>query len=224
MASDCVLVSKLTKRFAGKAVIEDLSFPIPRGGRVTIFAPSGSGKTTLINILSRLDTTYEGSVALAARNTSTIFQEPRLFPYMTMEENIFLPIKIRKTPVTPELLNIYKRWLEVCDLSACTHQYPYELSGGMKQKVALIRGFLTEPDLVMMDEPFNSIDFRSKRTIIHHILATYPNITVLFVTHTVDEIPLLTQSLLLFKSGRLADYSIYDTSQLSMSFLEAIYG
>jgi len=223
MATDCVLVSKLTKRFAGKAVIEDLSFPIPRGGRVTIFAPSGSGKTTLINILSRLDTAYEGSFALAAKNISTIFQEPRLFPYLTVEENIFLPIKIRKTPVTRELLAAYARWLAVCDLSACTRQYPYELSGGMKQKVALIRGFLTEPDLVMMDEPFNSIDFRSKRTIIHHILATYPNITVLFVTHTVDEIPLLTQSLLLFKSGRLADYSIYDTSQLSMSFLEAIY-
>ena len=94
----------------------------------------------------------------------------------------------------------------------------------MKQKVALIRGFLTEPDLVMMDEPFTSIDFQSKRAIIRHILDTYPQITVLFVTHTVDEIPLLTQSMLLFKANRLAEFATYDVSHLSVNIMEAIYG
>ncbi len=69
----------------------------------------------------------------------------------------------------------------------------------MKQKVALIRGFLTEPDFVMLDEPFKSLDLLSKQAIIRHILAAYPDITLLFVTHTIEEVPLLTQSLLLFK-------------------------
>ena len=217
-------VRNLTKRFAGQNVLENLSFSIPEGSRLTIIAPSGSGKTTLINILAGLDASFEGSFTLAAKNPATIFQQPCLFPYMTVAENIFLPARIRKVRISADLLNNYDRWLEVCDLSAYVQCYPYQLSGGMKQKVALIRGFLTEPDFVMMDEPFNSIDFQSKRSIIRYILKTYPGITILFVTHTLDEVPLLTQSFLLFKSNRLADFSTYDASNLSLNFMEAIYG
>jgi len=224
MPDDLLSVRNLTRRFGSQAIIENLSFSIPKGNRVTLFAPSGAGKTTLINILTRLDRNYEGDWSLAAENSATIFQEPRLFPYMTIQENIFLPARIRGTPITEGLMEKYGRWLEVCDLSAYTRHYPYQLSGGMKQKVALIRGFLTEPDLVMMDEPFTSIDFQSKRAIIRHILDTYPQITVLFVTHTVDEIPLLTQSLLLFKANRLAEFATYDASHLSVNIMEAIYG
>jgi len=178
----------------------------------------------LINILTRLDHNYEGAFSLAAKNTATIFQEPRLFPYMMVQENIFLPARIRGTPITTDVMEKYERWLAVCDLSAYARHYPYQLSGGMKQKVALIRGLLMEPDLVMMDEPFTSIDFQSKRAIIRHILDAYPLITILFVTHAVDEIPLLTQSLLLFKTNRLAEFATYDAAQLSVNIMEAIYG
>ncbi len=129
------------------SVIEDLSFVIPRGGRVTLFAPTGAGKTTLIDILTGLDRTYEGTFRLAALNPATIFQEPRLFPHMTVEENVFLPAQIRRIPLTTALRGKYERWLEVCDLGAYTQYFPYQLSGGMKQKVALIRGFVTEPGL-----------------------------------------------------------------------------
>ena len=224
MPDDFLSVQNLTKRFGSQAVIENLSFSIPRGNRVTLFAPSGAGKTTLINILTRLDHNYEGAFSLAANNTATIFQEPRLFPYMMVQENIFLPARIRGTPITTDVMEKYERWLAVCDLSAYARHYPYQLSGGMKQKVALIRGLLMEPDLVMMDEPFTSIDFQSKRAIIRHILDAYPLITILFVTHAVDEIPLLTQSLLLFKTNRLAEFATYDAAQLSVNIMEAIYG
>ncbi len=88
MSTDLLTVTKLTKRYGASmpAVIEDLSFSIPRGARVTIFGPSGAGKTTLINILTRLDGAYEGEVVSAAQNPCTIFQEPRLFPYMTVAD------------------------------------------------------------------------------------------------------------------------------------------
>ena len=215
MTNDLLSVSNLARRFGTQTVIENLSFSVPKGSRMTIFAPSGAGKTTLINILTGLDPGYEGAFSLAAENPATIFQEPRLFPYMTVQENIFLPARIRGTPITQDLLDKCGRWLEVCDLSPYTHHYPYQLSGGMKQKVALIRGFLMDPDFVMMDEPFKSIDARSKQAIIRHILDTYPEITVLFVTHILDEIPLLTQSLLFFKANQLAEFVMYDASHLS---------
>lgn len=226
MPDELLTVTNLTKRFGPDRppVIENLSFTIPNGGRVTIFAPTGAGKTTLINILTRLDRAYQGAFALAAQNPATIFQEPRLFPYMTVEENIFLPARIRGTAITQALLDKYTRWLDVCELAPDTRHYPHQLSGGMKQKVAIIRGFLTEPDFVMMDEPFKSLDVRSKRAIIRHILATYPGITLLFVTHTIEEVPLLAQSLLLFRASRLAEFVTIDVSHLNPTFMEAIYG
>ncbi len=226
MPDNLLTVTRLTKRFGRDLppVIENLSFAVPKGARVTIFGPSGAGKTTLINILTRLDRAYEGKFALAAQHPATIFQEPRLFPYLTAEENIFLPVKIRATPITPDLLAQYQRWLEVCDLVPYVSHYPYQLSGGMKQKIALIRGFLTGPDFVMMDEPFKSIDVRAKRAIIRHILDNYPDVTVLFVTHTVDEIPLLTESVLLFKANRLAEYTLHDAARLKANLMEVLYG
>jgi NitT/TauT family transport system ATP-binding protein len=224
MPDDMLTVTHLTKRFGTQTVIEDLSFAIPKGARVTIFGPSGAGKTTLINILTRVDHAYEGEFALAAKKPCTIFQEPRLFPYMTVEENIFLPAKICKTPITPGLLAQYQRWLEVCDLVPYVSHYPYQLSGGMKQKTALVRGFLMGSDFVMMDEPFKSIDVRAKQAIIRHILESCPGVTLLFVTHTVDEIPLLTESVLLFKANRLAEYTLHDSARLKANPMEVLYG
>lgn len=241
MPDNMLTVEHLTKRFkAAKAplggqpsirepaaepsVIEDLSFAIPQGGRVTLFAPTGAGKTTLIDILTGLDRTYEGSFRLVARNPVTVFQEPRLFPYMTVEENVILPAQIRRTPLTPALREKYERWLEVCGLAAYTRYFPYQLSGGMKQKVALVRGFVTDPDFVMMDEPFKSLDLHSKQAIIRHILEVHPNISLLFVTHALEEVPLLTQSVLFFKTNRLADYTTHDASRLDTILMEAIHG
>jgi ABC-type nitrate/sulfonate/bicarbonate transport system ATPase subunit len=247
MSEDLLVVEKLNKRFGAQIVIENLSFSVKRGARVTVFAPSSAGKTTLIHILAGLDRDYEGSFTLSAGHPVTIFQEPRLFPYMTVEENIFLPARIRGIPIAPGLRpqdparTAYERWLDVCGLSGYAQHYPYQLSGGMKQKVALIRGYLTGPDFVMMDEPFKSIDLASKQAIIRHILDTYPKATILFVTHAVEEVPLLTDSLLLFKTNRLAEYRpfrIHDVHRVvhdqtdrevptlgeDTDFMEAIYG
>lgn len=224
MTDDLLSVKNLSKRFEKRTVIENLSFRIPTGERVTIFAPSGAGKTTLINILTGLDRADAGGFTLTAANPATIFQEPRLFPYMTVEENIFLPVRMRQIPLTADLRAQYRRWLEVCELGQYTRHYPYQLSGGMKQKIALIRGFMIRPDFVMMDEPFKSIDIRSKQAIIAHILASYPGIAVLFVTHTIDEIPLLTQSVLVFRANRLAEFTQHEAAHLKANPLEVIYG
>jgi ABC-type nitrate/sulfonate/bicarbonate transport system ATPase subunit len=207
MTANLLVVDSLTKRFGAQVVIEHLSFSVRRGARVTVFAPSSAGKTTLIDILAGLDRDYEGSFTLEATQPATIFQEPRLFPHMTVEENILLPIQIQRLSMTSERRAKYERWLEVCGLTPFARHYPYQLSGGMKQKAAIIRGYLTDPDFVMMDEPFKSIDMASKQAIIRHILGAYPQVTILFVTHAIEEAPLLTESLLLFETNQLAEYT-----------------
>ncbi len=199
----------LTKRFGARTIIEKLSFRILPGSRVTVFAPSGSGKTTLIQILSGLEHEFDGTVTLHAQRLATIFQEPRLFPYLTVRENICLPLKIQRLTLTAELRAEYVRWLEVCGLTAYEQHYPYQLSGGMKQKVSIIRSFLPRPDFVMLDEPFTSIDIASKYHLIRHLLDHSPATTILFVTHNLDEIPLLTDTLLLFSAPVLGNFTTY---------------
>ncbi len=216
-----LVVTELTKLFGSRPVIEQLSFSISKGERITLFAPSGAGKSTLINILSQIDTVFHGEFKVSAQNPATIFQEPRLFSYMTIQENIFFPLRVRQIPVTPRIKDQYEEWLEVCDLSSYSQHYPFQISGGMKQKVSLIRSFLMQPDFVMMDEPFKSIDIASKKRIIQHILQHYPDITLLLVTHNLDEIPLLTTSLLMFHTNFLAEFTEY--SDISTNSLSKIF-
>ena len=218
--SHILSVHKLSKTFGKQRIINDLSFSIKQGDRVTVFAPSGSGKTTLIHILSSLDQEFSGSFSLTAQQPATIFQEARLFSYMTVQENIFFPLRIRKIPMTDSLRQHYEQWLEVCSLTAYKEHYPYQISGGMKQKVSLIRSFITNPDFVMMDEPFKSLDFHSKNQIIRHIIQHYPNITILFVTHNLDEIPLFAKSLLVFPASPLTTFIRHaDIAEIGVSEL-----
>lgn len=196
--SDQVRVAQLQKRFGDHQVISDLSFSLAAGERLALFAPSGAGKTTLIRILAGLEKADGGTMTVADPAPVVLFQEPRLFPFMTIEENILLPFRANGSSITQEIIDRYRVWLRVCELTPYTHYYPYQLSGGMRQKVAVIRGFLGNPRLALLDEPFQSISFAAKQAIIQHILASQPEISLLFVTHVVEEIPLLAQSVLFF--------------------------
>lgn len=211
MERPMLVVCNLSKTFAGHKVIEDLSFEINYRERVALFAPSGSGKTTLIHILNGLISPDSGSFQIHDPQPITIFQEPRLFPYMTVEENLFLPFRVRGRQVTSRECRVCRRWLEVCGISDCLHQFPHQLSGGMKQKVALIRGMLQEPRLVMMDEPFQSIDWPTRRKIMSHIIENYPELTLLFVTHQIEEVPAFAQTVLYFQRPALCMAQVMDT-------------
>lgn len=203
MTQDVLKVDSLTKYYEAHQVINHLSFRIRRGQRVALYAPSGAGKTTLIKILAGLETYDGGRFEFHDAIPMTVFQEPRLFAYMTVEENILLPFRLHKITPSFELWNYYQNWLEVCDLTAYTQHFPWQLSGGMKQKVALIRGLLGRPAFVMMDEPFQSIGQDAKQVIIEHIRETQPELTLLFVTHIAAELPILADSVLYFQDGIL---------------------
>lgn len=210
---DIITVRHLNKRFGEQAVISDLSFSIPRGERSAIFAPSGSGKTTLLHILAKLQRPDSGSVWVDDPRPVIIFQEPRLFAHLTVEENIFLPFQVQKRLTTEQVWRDYHAWLDVCELGSFRHHFPGQLSGGMRQKVALVRGFLQNPTLVLLDEPFQSIGQNAKRVIIRHILDTNPALSMLLVTHNPEEVHLLADSTLFFQSNCLSKYNLIETNQ-----------
>jgi NitT/TauT family transport system ATP-binding protein len=212
MTTDMVSVTHMSKSFESQRVIDDLTFTIPAGARTALFAPSGAGKTTLIQILAGLQKPDEGMARVNVEHPVVLFQEPRLFPYMTVEENIFLPFKLRDRAVNNETLQAYDAWLSVCDLGEFRKHYPYQLSGGMKQKVSLVRGLLPHPSFIMMDEPFQSIGRQAKKVIIEHLLKSHPGLTVLLVTHDPEEVQLMARQMLYFPTAVLGRFACVDTN------------
>jgi NitT/TauT family transport system ATP-binding protein len=171
------------------AVIENLALDLGRGEFVCLVGPSGCGKTTLLNIVAGLDREFEGSVDFGADagdrpSTAYVFQEPRLLPWRSVRQNIELAQP--KGKVDHEYIG---HLLETLGLTHAQHQFPPRLSLGMSRRTALARAFAVRPALLLMDEPFVSLDAATGRRIRELLLAIWEErpLTVLFVTHDVRE-------------------------------------
>ena len=169
-------------------IFKNLNFTIKKGQFVSFFGPSGCGKTTLLNIISGLDKDFDGSVQTyndaTNSNISYMFQAPRLFPWLTAIENIKYPINKRKN-----CEKIAFELIKKIGLEKYKNQYPNKLSGGMQRRIALARAFAPNPDILLLDEPFISID-KKVSNLLRKLLITlwkkYKPIIV-FVTHDLDE-------------------------------------
>ncbi len=179
--------NRITKIFNRQTIIDDLSFSVEPGETVTLMAPSGSGKTTLISVLAGIDPDFSGTVETGTRQQGVVFQDPGLFWYKTVQENIAYPLGLRKIPWCRNMEARCREWMAVTGLAGFEGHYPHEISRGMKQKCAIIRTFLCNPDLVFMDEPFSSMDQASARLIIDHIHALHPHITLVLASHSLNQ-------------------------------------
>jgi NitT/TauT family transport system ATP-binding protein len=181
--------------------IKNLKLSIKSGEFVCLVGPSGSGKTTLLNIIAKLDKDYVGEIAVGRYNAQSkigcIFQNPRLLPWRTVRENIELVLD------TSQSLAIVDELLEVMQLTDSQQVYPERLSLGMSRRVSIIRAFAIEPDVLLMDEPFVSLDAPTARQVRKLLLKLWhdrPH-TVLFVTHDLREAITLADRLI-FLSAR----------------------
>jgi len=201
------------KKFNSFEILKNLKLTLSPSDKICFFAPSGSGKTTLINILAGLDLNFKGKINWNTDKKSFIFQSPSLFWYKTLRENILYPLKFySKSEINRDkFTEMYEQWIQVCDLKNFENHYPHEISGGMKQKTAIIRAFLYNPLIIFMDEPFNSIDINSKNKIIHFINKHYKNNTFFLVTHNIDEIPYMVDKIYVFTDTPLESYSIINS-------------
>ena len=191
----------------GCCAIENLTFSAQPGEFVAIVGPSGAGKTTLLNLIAGLDRELEGNIAFhsgqerrACPRTSFMFQEPRLMPWLNVQQNLELVLAAQRHehPVVP-----LQDLLTLVGLPGCGSMFPDQLSGGMQRRVSLLRAFIVEPDLLLMDEPFQSLDAPTAhqlRTLLQDLWQrTRP--TVLFVTHSLREAISLANRIL-FLSGQ----------------------
>jgi NitT/TauT family transport system ATP-binding protein len=173
-------------------VLRDIDLSVAAGSFVAITGPSGCGKSTLLNIVAGLDRSYEGRVALSAGSRlAYVFQSPRLLPWRTVSQNVALalPPGDQRIARIPELL----RRVGLGDAAAA---YPERLSLGMQRRVALARAFILDPDILLMDEPFVSLDEDTARDLraLLRKLCSGRVVTVLFVTHnTMEAVALATR-------------------------------
>jgi ABC-type nitrate/sulfonate/bicarbonate transport system ATPase subunit len=174
-------------------VLGELTFSLGTGEVAALVGPSGCGKTTLLRIVAGLDRNYDGSVTLPAHGTlGMVFQEPRLLPWRTVEQNVRLAAPAAADAALVALF-------ETLGLAAHRSHFPGELSLGLARRVALARAFAVEPDLLLLDEPFVSLD-DALAVRLREELAELDNrrpVTTLLVTHDVDEAIALADRILL---------------------------
>lgn len=168
-------------------VIADFKLSLKHHEFVCLVGPSGCGKTTLLNIVAGLDKHYKGEIhqkkQLTPPKIGYVFQNPRLLPWRTVRENIDLALAKTPSPVNVDHL------LDIMQLRKCQQRYPGHLSLGMNRRVSIIRAFAVDPDLLLMDEPFVSLDAptaRQIRELLQQLWLQRPH-TVLFVTHDLRE-------------------------------------
>lgn len=181
--------------------LKGIDFKIEKGDFMIVKGPSGSGKSTLLNILGLLDEPTEGEVylfgqrvsfedfdklaVLRSRSISFIFQSFNLNPVLTLEENVMVPLMIRKDISREEKSRRVKEWIEKTGLSNHIHHKPDELSGGQRQRVAIARAMVSEPALVIADEPTANLDSETSRSILSMMkkLNEEKGTTFIFATH-----------------------------------------
>ncbi|MCK4840828.1 MAG: ATP-binding cassette domain-containing protein [Methylococcales bacterium] len=167
--------------------IKDFKLSLTSNEFVCLVGPSGCGKTTLLNIIANLDSQYQGEISLAQQYTQPkigyIFQNPRLLPWRTVRENIELALPVEQSSEIVDSL------LDAMQLSNIQHVYPEHLSLGMSRRVSIIRAFAINPDVLLMDEPFVSLDAPTARQVRELLISLWqqrPH-TILFVTHDLRE-------------------------------------
>jgi len=189
--------------------LDRVSLDVERGEFVCLLGASGCGKSTLLNIIAGLDRPSTGTVeTIGGARTTLMFQESALFPWLTARGNVELPLKIRRLPRAERRAKADKL-LDLVNLGSFASKLPHELSGGMRQRVALARSLAQEADVLLMDEPFGALDAMT-RDVLHDELERLwreTGLTVVFVTHNVREAVRLGDRVILLSSrpGRVVE-------------------
>jgi NitT/TauT family transport system ATP-binding protein len=182
------------------AAVSSVSLAVARGEFVSLLGPSGCGKSTLLMMLAGLEQPTGGRVILdnapvtgPRRDIGIIFQDPTLLPWKTTLENVLFPLRILKLPVE-KYRSRAQELLTIVGLKGFEHKKPAQLSGGMRQRVAICRALIHDPSILLMDEPFSALDAITRdqmNVVLSELLETYQK-TVVFVTHSIREAAFLS--------------------------------
>jgi NitT/TauT family transport system ATP-binding protein len=212
-----LVVDGISKRYATAegaiTAVDDVSLTVAEGEFMAVIGPSGCGKSTLFNIVGGLIDGYDGHVAVAGQRLSgphaaigMVFQEESTFPWRTVIENVAFPLEIAGV-AKAQRLEQARRFIKLVGLDGFDNRYPSELSGGMRQRVAIARTLASRPKILLMDEPFASLDEQTRLLLGDKVLQIQQelNQTTLLITHNITEAVQLADRILVmtYRPGRV---------------------
>ena len=210
-------IVNVSKRFGtvdhGILAVENVTFDVRPGEFLSVIGPSGCGKTTLFNIIGGLVDSYEGEVQVdgeimhgVRRSIGMVFQEESTFPWRTVLENVAFPLEAARMP-KQERLEIANHFVQLVGLDGFENRYPAELSGGMRQRTAIARTLAFEPKILLMDEPFASLDEQTRLLLGDKVLQIQEELeqTALLITHNITEAVQLSDRVIVmtYRPGRI---------------------
>lgn len=224
MSTQAILqVKNLKKSFDNKLILDNINMEVHHNEFICILGSSGSGKSTLIECIAGFTPIEDGEIRLEGQKITkpsaqmiAVFQDfNQLFPWKTIEDNIKYPLKVRNRSLNKEELSQKAtKALEFVNLSGEEKKYPKELSGGMKQRAAVARALALEPKILLMDEPFGSLDAITRKELQKNLkqITKEVGLTIIFVTHDIDEALYLSNRIFLFdlKQRKLNEISKED--------------
>ncbi len=207
-----VELKNIQKYFGDYHAVNDVSFQIEQGAFFSLLGPSGCGKTSLLRMISGLETVSSGEILfdgksvlntpIEERNVGMVFQNYALFPHMRVYDNIAYGLKIKKT--NPDIMSdAVQHYLKLMNLVGLENRLPHELSGGQQQRVALARALITQPFLLLLDEPLSNLDVKLREEIREELMRIKleTNITTVYVTHDQSEALYLADQIAVMKTG-----------------------
>lgn len=210
-------VNNIKKAFGKAEILRGCSFDLSKGTTLSILGKSGCGKTTLLKIMAGLLDDFDGTIFLDNENINAktpqerhivyLYQEPLLFPHLTVFENVAFGLRLRK--IDPSVLEQKTaKMLEELELSDQKTKMPHQLSSGQKQRVAFGRALILEPKLLLLDEPFGALDVETRATMQQFFkkIAVQHEISSVFVTHDLKEAVLMGDTLGFMAQGQLKTY------------------
>jgi len=204
-----LVVKELGKTFSNNGIVNealrDINFTIEDGIFMCIIGPSGCGKTTLLRCIGGYEELSNGSVLLDGHHISTpgvdrlmVFQGfEQLFSWKTVENNVEYPLKLNGID-KKKRKELVRKYIEMVGLKEYANYYPYQLSGGMKQRTAIARALALEPQMLLMDEPFGNLDAQTRNTLQRELIKIWSKFktTVIFITHDIEEAITLSDQIL----------------------------
>lgn len=207
----------------GTQALQPLDLRIPAGQFVSLLGPSGCGKSTLLKLVSGLIAPTTGHILRASTRLSYVFQDATLMPWASVAENVRLPLDLAQTP-RPLANERTHQALAQVGLADFAQHKPHQLSGGMQMRASIARSLVTQPDVLLMDEPFGALDEITRHkldTDLRKLWQDQPGLTVVFVTHSIAEAVFLSQRVIVMgaRPGRVvADQPIQSTQAHDNAF------
>lgn len=200
-----ITVQNLSKSFGDLEVLKDLNFNIKKGEFRVVVGPTGCGKTTFLNLLTRIIEPTSGNLLIDGEpadprkhNLAFAFQEPSSIPWLTVEENLAVGLKIKR--VAPEKIKEQvDRMVRLLGLEEFRKLYPHQLSVSAEQRVIIGRAFATDPDLLLMDEPYGQMDIKMRYYLEDEVLRIWREMgtTIVFITHNIEEAVYLAEKIMI---------------------------